>query len=963
MVCDIRTNTRHLDMTTFLDIVAEDLYKKTVGNLANITIVFPNKRASLFFNKALAELTDQPIWSPKYITISELFRNHSTLETGDRIKLICELYLSYREVTCSNEPLDKFYGWGEVMLNDFDDIDKHMADARKVFSLLSDIHELDSVEYLTERQQEALQRFFSNFSTQHNSELKKRFLRLWNKYGDIYTNYRQRLLSQGIAYEGMLYRDVIENRIGAQSDNTENQTYIFIGFNLLHKVETEMFKHFQSRGKAKFYWDYDTYYIIGHEAGTYISQYLRLFPNELPDDHSAYNNFRNQKEVTFISSPTEDLQARYISEWLTPERISAGRRTAIVLADEGLLETVIHCLPPEVKHVNITTGYPLEKSAIASLLRLTMMLLQRKSYTLHTVNAILRHPLAKYISDQTTTLHDSLNSQTIYYPTLSDLAVDKNLEQFFTPLQDPDSCLGINERLLWLVKTIALHIPQSDDLTREALYRTHAILNRLQGIASDEWTYNLYQGVLQQIIQTTTIPFHGEPIEGIQIMGVLETRNLDFEHLLLLSCNEGKLPAKINDTSFIPHSVRLGYGLTTIDNKVAIYAYYFHRLLQRVHYADILYNNSTDKGHTGEMSRFMLQLIAESGLDIGRKTLVTGQESITYHPQEKAKTPEMVQTLIERGYFSPSALGKYLRCPLIFFYKYISGIHDNDENDEEEMDTRAFGNIFHKAAEMMYQPSLPTAQQEGTAQGRTVTAGHIDSLLNEKGLMTLRRIVDMAFRTELFKINDDKRRTPRLSGLQMINREMIVTFLKNTLEYDRKYTPFHVIATEYKVYDSVDVCVNGNTHCISIGGSIDRLDSFTDSDGTQRIRVIDYKTGRIPNGKNLKMGSIEDIFTPEKISGHSDYFLQALMYASIVSEQYNHPIVPALLFVQHTTNEDYSPLLTIGKEPVTDIRTYKEEYTKNIQNLITEILNVQIPFKPTADRKRCDRCIYKKFCH
>lgn len=296
-------------MQTFLDIVAKDLYKKTGGQFSDTIIVFPNKRASLFFNKALLELTDKPIWSPRYTTISELFRQYSTMETGDRIQLVCNLYLSYIEVTGANEPLDKFYGWGELMLNDFDDIDKHLADTKKVFSLLSNIHELDDVEFLTQQQQQVLQRFFRNFSIEHNTELKKRFLQLWNKFYDIYNNYRHRLKSQGVAYEGMLYRDIIENVIRDNNHsfkNIDKQEYIFIGFNMLHEVETELFSFFQKNSKARFYWDYDAYYLNGHEAGKYIAQHLRRFPNELDAENPTYHNFGKQTEVTFLSSPTEE---------------------------------------------------------------------------------------------------------------------------------------------------------------------------------------------------------------------------------------------------------------------------------------------------------------------------------------------------------------------------------------------------------------------------------------------------------------------------------------------------------------------------------------------------------------------------------------------------------------------------------------------------------------------------------
>ncbi len=962
-------------MTPFLNIVAADLFKKNGGDFSATVMVFPNKRASLFFNKALTALTDKPLWSPQYTTISELFRQQSTLEVGDRIKLVCDLHLSYREVTGADEPLDQFYGWGELMLSDFDDIDKHLADARKVFALLGDIHEMDGVEFLTDNQQEVLQRFFSNFSKEHNTELKRRFLQLWNKFGDIYDNYRARLRQQGIAYEGMMYREVVEaarsSLLTPHSSPTPSGVYVFVGFNLLNEVEQALFSHCQKNAKAMFYWDYDTYYMSGHEAGKYIAQYQKYFPNELTADHPAYRNLGKQREVAFISSPTEDLQARYVAEWLTPERIAAGRRTAIVLADEGLLETVLHCLPPEVRHINITTGYPLENTQVASLVYVTTTTLLRKSFTLHNVNAILRHPYAKYISERVAELHRTLNEGYIYYPSTKDLAIDENLKTLFTPLKKSGNCAELNERLMWMVRTIAASLNASAhtyeapatapdhssmDITIESLYRMHSILNRLSAQLSADWSVTLYQGLLQQVIRTTTIPFHGEPIEGIQIMGVLETRNLDFDHLLLLSCNEGNMPAKVNDSSFLPHAIRQGYGLTTVDNKVSIYAYYFHRLLQRTQDAHIIYNSSTSEGQTGEMSRFMLQLTAESTLPITRMALTASQDTTTYHPKVHENSQTIVDALLAYGGFSPSALGSYLRCPLQFFYKYVSGIRDEEETDEEEMDAKAFGNIFHKAAETIY----------ASYKGRDVTKDYIDGLLNEKEHATLQRIVDDAFRTELFKQNSSLP-SPQsggaggghLSGLEVINREMIIKFLVNLLRFDRRHAPFTIIATEEGVYDTISVTVGGEAHDIRIGGKIDRLDSYVNEEGIRCVRVIDYKTGKYTP---LTMPSVEEIFNTRNIKNHADYYLQALMYAGIVSKTHKFPIAPMLLYVQQAANEDYSPLLRLNRQPITEVRDCLEEYNGNVNRLIATILDKETHFRPTEDRKRCEACAFAKFC-
>ena len=903
-------------MNSFLHNIATELLRQHASDMHDVTIVFPNKRATLFLNRLLAELSDRPIWSPKYTTISELFRSMSSLEIADRILLVSELHKSYCKVTGKVESLEQFYGWGELMLSDFDDIDKHLGDAKQIFSLLSDIHQLDSIDYLTPEKIAALQQFFSNFSKDHDTLLKQRFLELWNRFYDIYTDYRQSLLAQGLAYEGMLYRMVVENK----GDDTHTPFY-FIGFNLMTPVEQ---------------------LLVTKVGGNIIND----------DDNSC-----PPKQLTFLSSPTNDLQARYVTQWLTPERIKAGRRTAIVLADESLLETVLHCLPPGLR-LNITTGYPLAQASVTSLIKSVTNLLQKGSYTLHNINGVLRHPLMKFVSDKQSELHNDLNSKKIYYLTPEEISVDDNLSHLFAPLKDKEDVTALVKRLMWITKTIA-KADRHDPLTTESLYRMYTLLNRLQTLISEngiDLTMTMFSKLLQQVIQSTTIPFHGEPIEGIQVMGVLETRNLDFEHVLLLSCNEGMLPAKVTDTSFIPHSIRMAHGLTTIDNKVAIYHYYFDRLLQRAGDVTILYNNAVNDGKASEMSRFMLQLIAQDTIPIKRGALEATVDITANHIGDINKTPNMIRTLLKRNYLSPSALGKYLRCPASFYYSYVEGIRDDSESDEEEIDNIVFGKIFHKAAELLYSNFL----------NKVVPQDYIQSLLREKGHPTLRRIAEQAFRELLFNIQDAQRRTPKLGGLQVINFEMVVTFLIHLLRYDLTLVRMQICGLEKTVRGSITVNTVNGTIDVNIGGTIDRLDIVTDKDGIRRLRVIDYKTGRL--SKPLNISDIGDIFDPTKIDYHTDYFLQALLYACIIGENGNSnpnhlPVSTGLLYVQSATKDEYSPLLNIKGSPICDASQHLEQFKQGLSSLIGEILDPNKPFHLTANTRHCERCPYYNFCH
>ena len=627
-----------------------------------------------------------------------------------------------------------------------------------------------------------------------------------------------------------------------------------------------------------------------------------------------------------------------------------------MLADEGLLETVLHCLPTEMS-LNITTGYPLSQTSITSLIKGVSNLLQRNSYTLHNINGILRHPLVKYISDRATELHEKLNNDLIYYLTPEEISIDENLSQLFMPLKNKSDMGELTKRLIWVTKTIAKRVQEINGITNyqlesEALYRMYTLLNRLDTLISEEeikLDLPLYTMLLNQIIQGTTIPFHGEPIEGIQIMGVLETRNLDFDHVLLLSCNEGTLPAKVSDTSFLPHSIRMAYNLTTVENKVAIYQYYFDRLMQRTNDVTIIYNNSTNEGKTGEMSRFMLQMIAKNEITIKRKSL---EASVSTHANlngDIEKTQEMVDKLLKKKFISPSSLGRYLRCPRSFYYTYIEEIRDNEEGDEESMDNMTFGTIFHAAAEMMYKDF----------NGKIVSPSYIQQLANEKGYTTLRRIAKLAFRRELFNIKDEKRDTPKLGGLQVINFEMVVTFLRHLLNYDSRLTQLEIAGLEKEVQGSIPVKTSKGTIDVRIGGNIDRLDVVTDQDGVRRIRVIDYKTGRL--SRKLNISSIDEIFMPEKMGLHTDYFLQALLYASILEDEREKSV--GLLYVQSANNDDYDPLLCIDNKPIKDAAVYLSDFRKGLAELLAEILNTDIPFRQTLRTEQCKDCAFFNFCH
>ena len=907
-------------MNDFLYHVAQDILQKYGTDLSRTAVVFPNKRASLFLNEHLAKMAGKPLWSPAYITISELFRNHSNLVVADPIKLVCDLHKSFCQQTGSTETLDQFYAWGQLLLADFDDIDKNMADVDRVFANIRDIHELDDLDYLSPEQRTLLHHFFSHFSEEHVTELKQRFLRLWSRLADIYHDFNQRLQAQGLCYEGALYRQVAEG----EELPSDYDHYLFVGFNLLQKVEQQLFLRLQREQKACFYWDFDHYYMQHHEAGRYIARHLQIFPNELPAEaEDIYQNFQHPKNITFVSAPSDDLQARYVSRWLTENdstRLKGGRRTAIVLCDESLLPTVIHCLPDEARQVNITTGYPLQQTTVASFIQLYLdMLLGGCSPRLKA--RFQRHPYAKYIDN--------------------------------TPTEEK----GICAPLLTMLRSIAQHADISDPLFQESVYRAYTTINRLHTLIESGdlvVTDSTLVRLIHQVMQQVSIPYHGEPAVGLQIMGVLETRNLDFDHVLLLSCNDSNMPRGVSDTSFIPHSIRHAYELTTIENKVGIYSYYFHRLLQRAHDVTIVYNNATDDGQQGEMSRFMLQLMVEYPHPILRHTLLSGQQVTQWNPVAIPKTPRVVSILNQLygrpdSTLSPTAVNLYLRCPLQFYYRYVADIRQPETPDEEQgLDNRIFGNVFHQAADIIYK-QLPA----------DIERPMLDHLLRQPA--TIERAVDEAFQRELPSLPQ--------SGLQIINREVIIRYLRILIEHDRTLAPFRILGLEYDVRRQLNTNLPDYPSLL-MGGRIDRLDLVGAGTPQERIRVVDYKTGSY---RMKALPDVDAIFAPEQIHNHSDYYLQTFVYADIVSllppssfhlppSTLHLPVSPALLFIQHAAAPDYNPTLCFGKEPILDIAPYSQRFNELLVQTVGRILSPDEAFQPTADQRTCQRCPYRPLC-
>ena len=957
-------------MESFLKLVAADLYKHTEGNLAHTAVVFPNKRAGLFFNEYLAQESDSPIWSPAYVSISELFRSLSPWEVGDPVKLVCELYKIFRRETQSTETLDDFYFWGEMLISDFDDADKNRVDTDKLFSNLQDLRNImDDYTFIDDEQEEAIRQFFQNFSIERRTALKERFISLWNVLGNIYKGFRESLASQNIAYEGMMYRHVIEH---LDVDKLPYEKYVFVGFNVLNKVEHTLFTQLKDAGKAVFYWDYDEFYMkenrqaVTHEAGEFIRRNLRDFPSPLSGE--LFKNLSKPKEVHYIASSTENAQARYLPQWIRNNLTTPEKETAVVLCNEALLQPVLHSLPAEVKHVNITMGFPLSQTPVYSFLIALLELhthgfnFKSGRYTFQSVVTLLKHPYTRQLTGQAELLEKELTRNNRFYPLPGELGKDEFLTRLFTPLSgNLNLCIRLSETLQQVAGIYQANTSGTEDtdafnqLYRESLFKAYTTINRFRTlIEEDELTVQseTFRRLLVKILSTTNIPFHGEPAIGMQVMGVLETRNLDFRHLVLLSVNEGQLPKSGGDSSFIPYNLRKAFGMTTIEHKIAVYAYYFYRLLQRAERITLMYNTSSDGLNRGEWSRFMLQFLIEWPHPITRQFLEAGQSPQGTSSITVEKTPDVMrqmQSLFDvranpKAKFSPSALNYYLDCPLKFYYRYVAGLSAPDEVSAE-IDSATFGSIFHYAAEHIY--------KDLTTHGKVINKEALETLLRND--VKLQDYVDTAFKKLFFNVPQNEK--PEYNGVQLINSAVIARYLKQLLQNDLRYAPFTFIASEMEVDEPIDIQTPKGVIKSRIGGIIDRMDS---KDGT--LRIVDYKTG----GDADTPPHVESLFIPDK--KRSNYVFQTFLYAAIMCrKQPTMKIAPALLYIHRAATETYSPVIQMGesrkpKEAVEDFSKYEKEYRERLQGLLEEIFNPEKSFTQTEIIEKCTYCDFKALC-
>ena len=773
-------------MIPFLYQVASLFYSKYGAEVSRLAFVFPNRRTGLFFQKYLSEVSEKPLFSPTILTINDLFVQLSGKQTADRISMLFKLYDIYLDHSGSSETFDEFLYWGEMLLNDFDDIDKYMVDARMLFTNVTDLREIENdFSFLSPEQIAAIRTFWSSFYPKGDTPNQEQFLAVWQILYALYADLREALAAEGKGYEGMIFREVVELLEKNECCDLPYTKVVFVGLNALSVAEERFLSELQKRGIADFYWDYASPKVTDpdNKASYFVERNLRQFPSQLIGNGqlATDNEDGGKKKIEVIGIPSGIGQAKQVhsllSELCKEDEMSAEEalRTAVILPDEHLLIPVLNAIPEQIRRINVTMGYPLAGTPVASLMEYILALQKNIRYVdrrpvfyFRDVLPILNHRYVSTTSPEVVSdLVKDISENNKIYISYDDLNKTPLLSILFTPVTAVDAfsdyLIGVLQELnkavesgKWKVENIdsgAEQLSTSDsqlstinDIEQEFIFHYFATVNRMKEVmqeANVEMKIDTYFRLLKRVTDTITIPFHGEPLSGLQIMGVLETRALDFDRLIILSMNEGIFPLRKAANSFIPYNLRRGFGLPTYEHQDSVWAYHFYRLIYRASHVSLLYDTRSNGLQTGEVSRFVHQLHYHYEEPIRNKLVVYNVSSSKTPALQVAKTKEVMNRLaaFRRGgerAISASAVNTYLDCPLKFYFSVVEGIREEEEVSET-IESNIFGSILHKVMEELYQPFC----------GKMVTADLLKAI--RKDTLMLMGAVARAFAEIFFK--------------------------------------------------------------------------------------------------------------------------------------------------------------------------------------------------------------------
>jgi len=946
----------------FLDQLAAHIVKKTGGDFRGYCFVFPNRRSGLFFKRFLVKHSATTTWAPEILTINELMVSMSGLASSDPLDLLFTLYDAYRDIAVQPESFDEFFPWGEMMITDFDTLDKYLVDPDSIFRNIRELKEIDEAFGGLDREQvDFIRKFWKSFYQGKDTREKDLFLSTWNLLPKLYRRLNECLDKKNEGYEGRIYRKVAETEMTDLHHQVGGQHYVFIGFNALSKSEKQLFRKLKKRNAASFYWDFDERYLEDEhmEAGRFLRANMEEFPQE-PGEW-FFDSREHDQSIRIFDLPSDILQAKMVNRILSEreDKIREANDTAIIACDENLLMPVLSSLPDRVDLVNITMGYPFSNTPLYSFVEGILRLYRnvgknRKGKTRYynrDVLSVLNHQYFRLISgrDPGPVIQQIIDENRIY---ITPGYFEGSFEKLV--FGEVSTARGLRNILDELLRFILSALGKDSkhhfrELEREYVLVMLSRLNKLTRITEgrEDIELHTFMRLFRRVISGQRIPFTGEPLAGLQVMGILETRLLDFEHVIMLSVNEDVMPDTSTGHSFIPYSLRYAYGLPTREEMDAIYAYYFYRVIQRAKQVDLLYKSASDGIRSGEMSRYLYQLIYERGAEVIRPVMPVSsslKRSITIE-----KRPEVMRRLEKYldeaegdRFLSPSSLNTYIECPLRFYFRKIAGIGEKDEL-LEEVDEIGFGNILHQTIHNLY---LPLAEKN-----ELVTGKELEGLLGDKELTeTLAQV----FRSEFYGRGKDR----DIEGRNLVILEIIKKYLVRIIRTDIELVPLELLSLEEDHVMSRKINVRGDELKVRLGGKIDRVDRLH----TGITRIIDYKTGKADPG----FESIDALFDGTLLNRNKAAF-QAFVYALLYQEK--HPglhVQPGLYVVRNLFGKDYVPYFSMGQGrnriPVLSFQEYREQFDGNVVKLLHEIYNPEIPFSQTEITEHCRNCDFRDIC-
>lgn len=913
-----------LAMQSFLEEVINEIWQKH-GTFENIVFVLPSKRAGTFLKHSIATTSTKPLLVPEIYSIEDFIQKISGLTSIKSTQQLFELYSAYKKSSYPNK--DDFFAfskWGRTLLQDINEIDRYIINTEELFSSLSEIQRLNHWSLSSEK-----------------TKIMKEYLKFWDGLQELYDVFNSTLLEKGLGHQGLIYRQACE-RLDDYVATIGHQTHIFIGFNALNTAESQIIQKILSTTKSDIYWDLDTYFLNDsvHDASHFIRYHLRKWPyfqNNAPNGIGT--NYNSKKKIQIIGVPKNVAQAKYVGQLLNElnKPVSNGlKNTAVVLSDETLLNPLLNSIPQEIERVNITMGYPLQKTLVATLFSQLLNLnihRTKKGWYHQDVLDLLSHPyiqkaLGQDINGNAVSLPEEIKKKNWAYLDTNKIASVLGTKKtvishlFLHDIPTPEEFI---KHCLAIIKLLKDSLYNSNEkLLLEYLYRFYNLFNQILGmLVKYDFIKDLesLQGLYQDLLSVETLDFKGEPLEGLQVMGMLESRNLDFENVIITSVNEGILPSGKSNNSFIPFDLKVYHGLPTYKEKDAVYTYHFYRLLQRAKQVFILYITEPDVLEGGERSRLIMQLLTDERKkdDILEKTaapLVMAPSKNMNSIIKDDNLLNLIKSHASRG-FSPTSLSNYIRNPIDFYKRNLLGINDVMEV-EETVAANTFGTIIHDTLEHIYTPFV----------GKYLSAPHLKAVIRD-----IERLVELNF-AKSYPGSDITK------GKNLIAFKVMVRYINNFINLEIEQLSHHqirIIALETKLKTQLDI--PKISFPVVLKGKLDRVDEI---DGT--IRIIDYKTGTVMSSQ-VEITNWQEVTEDYKYSKAFQLLCYSLLYHQ------KNPLNMLQAGIVSFKNLG-SGLLQFATKETKNSRNKDREITQKtleafriqLEKLVFEICNPDVPF-------------------